>query len=78
MKARASQDVTREVQMLQQAAEKERQQHALQLKTLDGAHRVELARLRAELTGTAAEQAAAREATEREKRVLPTPPKWKP
>ena len=36
---------------------------------LDGAHRVALERLRAELAGTAAEQAAAREAREREERV---------
>ena len=69
MKTRASHDVSREVEMLQQAAEKERQQHALQLKTLVGAHTVAIERLRAELTGTAAEQAAAREATARERRV---------
>jgi hypothetical protein len=66
---KASKGMSREVELLKEAAAQQRDEHARQLAAAAEAHRAALERLRAELTGTAEEQAAAREARERQGRV---------
>eukprot|EP00964_Phaeocystis_antarctica_P152584 scaffold120545_cov51-Phaeocystis_antarctica.AAC.1 len=67
--AAATKDLSRDVELLKEAAAQQREQHARQLAAAAQAQSAALERLRAELTGSAEEQAAAREARERDGRV---------